>query len=194
MGLKQMHGMATGRCSRRAIFGPRVPRSVRVSSAMPHEYDVATIGNLCVGAFIFDTAGDMHRAAACASWLALLPNPAPSSIVTPPDILVDVPELPAVKDTALLDRLAATAAADTSRWEVGGNSNFALAAARLGLDVAWCVLLGPILFYRETRDRPVCAPGSPRPAIAVWGTSGWTPTAGSSRTSSNRRVSVWSMT
>lgn len=50
------------------------------------------------------------------------------------DVVVPVPQLPAAKDHALLEQLAACSH-DTSSWELGGNCNFMIAAARMGMIV-----------------------------------------------------------
>ena len=61
------------------------------------------------------------------------------------DIFVSVPELPSKEDKSrrkLLHDLT-LAPPDRSSWEVGGNTNFMIAAARLGMQVAPVGHLGP---------------------------------------------------
>jgi hypothetical protein len=58
------------------------------------------------------------------------------------DIMVEMDELPgagAAAKRATLLQLQGSPPPDTSAWEVGGASNFAIAAARLGVD---CTCLG----------------------------------------------------
>ena len=61
------------------------------------------------------------------------------------DIVVSVPELPPSSDESRRQLLKALTAAPPPKtaWEVGGNTNFMIAAARLGLKVASIGHVGP---------------------------------------------------
>mmetsp|Transcript_2991 Transcript_2991/g.7381 ORF Transcript_2991/g.7381 Transcript_2991/m.7381 type:complete len:416 (-) Transcript_2991:319-1566(-) len=69
------------------------------------------------------------------------------------DVVVPVPELPPADTNArrqLLEKLTA-APADESAWEVGGNCNFIIAAARLGLKVGTVGHVGTDVYGRFMR-------------------------------------------
>ena len=70
------------------------------------------------------------------------------------DIFVSVPELPSKEDKSrrqLLHDLT-LAPPDRSSWEVGGNTNFMIAAARLGMQVAPVGHLGPDEYGQFIKD------------------------------------------
>lgn len=70
------------------------------------------------------------------------------------DIFVSVPELPSREESSrrkLLQDLTASPP-DRSAWEVGGNTNFMIAAARLGMQVAPVGHLGPDEYGQFIKD------------------------------------------
>ena len=70
------------------------------------------------------------------------------------DIFVSVPELPSTEIQSRRKLLADLTAAPPSRtsWEVGGNTNFLIAAARLGMQVAPVGHLGPDEYGKYIQD------------------------------------------
>ena len=70
------------------------------------------------------------------------------------DIFVSVPALPSTEESSrrkLLQELTASPP-DRTSWEVGGNTNFMIAAARLGLQVASIGHLGPDEYGQFIKD------------------------------------------
>ena len=70
------------------------------------------------------------------------------------DIFVSVPELPSTEESSrrqLLNQLTASPPC-RSAWEVGGNTNFMIAAARLGMQVAPVGHLGPDEYGQYIKD------------------------------------------
>lgn len=70
------------------------------------------------------------------------------------DILVSVPALPSTEESSrrkLLQQLTASPP-DRTAWEVGGNTNFMIAAARLGMQVAPIGHLGPDEYGQFIKD------------------------------------------
>ena len=70
------------------------------------------------------------------------------------DIFVSVPALPSKEESSrekLLQELTASPP-DRSAWEVGGNTNFMIAAARLGMQVAPIGHLGPDEYGQFIKD------------------------------------------
>ncbi len=70
------------------------------------------------------------------------------------DIFVSVPELPSTQLDSrqkLLNQLTASPPSRTA-WEVGGNTNFTIAAARLGMQVAPVGHLGPDEYGQYIKD------------------------------------------
>lgn len=70
------------------------------------------------------------------------------------DIFVSVPALPSTEESSrrkLLQQLTASPP-DRTAWEVGGNTNFMIAAARLGMQVAPIGHLGPDEYGQFIKD------------------------------------------
>lgn len=70
------------------------------------------------------------------------------------DIFVSVPALPSTEESSrrkLLQELTASPP-DRTSWEVGGNTNFMIAAARLGMQVASIGHLGPDEYGQFIKD------------------------------------------
>jgi hypothetical protein len=66
---------------------------------------------------------------------------------------MQLPDIEEVKQPAMLERLTAEAAGgDTRNWEAGGQSNFMIAAARLGLRVASAANVGQDVYGTFLRD------------------------------------------
>jgi len=70
------------------------------------------------------------------------------------DIFVSVPELPSTEVHSRQKLLSQLTASPPSRaaWEVGGNTNFMIAAARLGMQVAPVGHLGPDEYGQYIKD------------------------------------------
>ena len=70
------------------------------------------------------------------------------------DIFVSVPELPSPEESSRRNLLNQLTASPPSRaaWEVGGNTNFMIAAARLGMQVAPVGHLGPDEYGQYIKD------------------------------------------